>query len=245
MIIAPEVPIPFANLLRATHSLGDLISGHSIHLLRGANPEIEVPDSETIFLRATLVFLCSAWEAFVEDLADVALEAFLKSNPSPDLVPLNIRKDIAKRIREEKHELAPWHLAADGWKDRLRQRFQDEKIGLNTPYSGNIDKLFAAACFENITESWSWGDYTPVFTRHLLDQNLVKCRCEFAHGMTATSGLTTPWLGYLRALVKQCACLMSNHILEEIKKRTGEPPWAWLRSNEDWGRFTVPVEKGA
>lgn len=237
---ADSVPRPFVGLLKASDSLQQLIDGHGLHLIRGAAPQKFANDSETVFLRAAVVFLCSAWEAYVEDLAEMALEEFLRTATDPSDVPEEIRKEIAARIKIEKHHLSPWELAGDGWRVRVKARFLEEKTGLNTPYSNNIEKLFRAACFEEITSCWKWDLWTPPAVKKLLDENLVKSRCEFAHGMPAPSNLTTPWFCYLKAVVEECACAMNNHIVETLEKRTGKVAWAFVRTGTNWALFKKP-----
>jgi hypothetical protein len=71
---------------------------------------------------AGIVLVCAFWEAFCGDLADEALAHLIEDARDPDALPAPLQKLIARAVRADKNELAPWKLAGDGWRRLLRDR---------------------------------------------------------------------------------------------------------------------------
>ncbi|UKF28057.1 HEPN domain-containing protein [Clavibacter nebraskensis] len=112
--------------------------------------------------KAAIVLITAFWEAFCEDLASEALEHIVKNSPSASALPEKLRKDIAKELKGDKHELAVWDLADDSWRNVVTARIDSMAVernrALNTPKSGNIDGLFAKAiALEGVSTSWRWN----------------------------------------------------------------------------------------
>jgi hypothetical protein len=72
-------------------------------------------------------------------LTTEALHLMVVNCSRPDQLPLYLRKVIAREVRNEKHELAPWLLAGERWRELLVRRLallqQDRDRNLNSPTS--------------------------------------------------------------------------------------------------------------
>ena len=70
--------------------------------------------------KSGVVLLCAIWEAYCEDVADLALHHLVKHLQDPSALPQGLRKQIAKELKKDENELAAWRLASDGWKAHLK-----------------------------------------------------------------------------------------------------------------------------
>src|ERR1019366_3918284 len=66
--------------------------------------------------KSAIVLLTSFWEAYCEDIAAEALEHIVAHTPSADKLPKELKKVIAKELKEELNELAVWKLADGNWR---------------------------------------------------------------------------------------------------------------------------------
>jgi hypothetical protein len=66
--------------------------------------------------RSGVLMLCAAWELYLEELLIESARIFIRRAHSPGQLPQPVQKEIAKVVRESKHELKPLELAGDGWK---------------------------------------------------------------------------------------------------------------------------------
>ena len=116
--------------------------------------------------KAAIVLTCAIWEAFVEDLVDEAVGHIAQQLTVPANLPLQLRKRIAKKIKEDSHELSPWTLAGTGWQSVLRNSAADlvsrTAGSLNTPKSPQLRNLFNDTLgIADITSSWRRHRMTP------------------------------------------------------------------------------------
>ncbi|MBQ0903580.1 HEPN domain-containing protein [Micromonospora sp. U21] len=135
--------------------------------------------------KSAIVLTCAFWEAFVEDLAAEVLEHFAREASSAELLPLELRKSVAKELASAKHELSSWELAGDGWRAILRARAAKIKDGedrtLSTPNSRNVETFFCnQAGISSLTSCWYWPKATVLKNRERLDE-FVKLRNAIAH----------------------------------------------------------------
>ena len=92
--------------------------------------------------RSGVLMLCAAWELYVEELLVESARILRDRAPSPDQLPLPVQKEIAKAVKESKHELKALELAGDGWKTVYGNHVNQCASALNTPKSTNLDALF-------------------------------------------------------------------------------------------------------
>ena len=92
--------------------------------------------------RSGVLMLCAAWELYLEELALESARVFVDRVDSPDQLPLPVQKEIAKVVRDSKHELKPLEMAGDGWVTIYQNQVGQLMSALNTPKSTNLDPLF-------------------------------------------------------------------------------------------------------
>jgi hypothetical protein len=54
--------------------------------------------------RSGVLMLCAAWELYLEELLVESVRLFIHRAISPDQLPQYVQKEIAKTVRESKHE---------------------------------------------------------------------------------------------------------------------------------------------
>jgi hypothetical protein len=135
--------------------------------------------------KAALVLVTAIWEAFCEDLATEALAHLVSNTKSPQDLPVELRKQVAKELTKSPHELAIWQLAGEGWREFLMRR-QDElqearNRRLNTPKAAQIDDFFQRTLgVDSVSDTWSWPGMSPQQARDKLD-SYIALRGEVAH----------------------------------------------------------------
>src|ERR1700722_5310371 len=66
--------------------------------------------------KSAIVLITAYWEAYCEDIAAEALRHIIDHAASADKLPSDLKKLIAKELKNDKHELAIWQLSDDGWR---------------------------------------------------------------------------------------------------------------------------------
>ena len=177
--------------------------------------------------KSAVVLITSYWEAYCEDIAAEALEYIVANSPNAAALPTEIKKIVAKEIKNSSHELEAWSLSDDGWRAFLRSRLgvlkdaRDRK--LNTPKCGNIDDLFLSAIgLKDATAGWDWAKkLTPIKAREKLD-NYVSLRGEIAHRGNSDVSVTKAKVKDYLNLVRNAAGKTGGAVNRHVKKVTGE-----------------------
>lgn len=111
--------------------------------------------------RSGVVMLCASWELYVESLLVESLRYLSEKCDSPDTLPLVVQKELAKHVRDSKHELKPLALANNGWRGVLIAHTELQCANLNTPKAGPINDLFHRFIgLNDLSSSWSCGTET-------------------------------------------------------------------------------------
>ena len=63
--------------------------------------------------RSGVLMLCAAWELYLEELLIESARVIVDRAASPDDLPEKVQKEIAKTVRDSKHELKPLQLAGE------------------------------------------------------------------------------------------------------------------------------------
>lgn len=247
--IADGVPKHIGEFIKACYELSHLQEAHVAHLSEKHKGAETFNDSETVFMRAGIALLCSAWEAYVEALARNGINFLIENCKSSSDLPLTIRKNIAKEVKEDKNDLAPWTLAGDDWRKLVVKRYEvaiaKEANLLNSPKSSKVKVIFSDMLgIDDITQCWTWEFFDAKNVCELVD-HLVEIRGNIAHGRAPSHPAETMRLVYLQAVVSQCAFLMNNHVREKLLAITGKDPWGLVRFNYEWKQFGIPVESSA
>jgi hypothetical protein len=160
--------------------------------------------------KSAIVLICAFWEAFVEDLLEEALEFIVHHVTDPQKLPLDLRKTIARAVKQDKNELSPWDLADGGWKSILASNLTGAKgkylTNWNTPKSANIRELYLQALgFPDLPAKWqrSWLSNQKAIKR--LD-DFVVLRGAIAHrgkaGQSVKKVVVKDSLAHIKELVQ-------------------------------------------
>lgn len=188
--------------------------------------------------RSAVVFACAAWEGFVEDIAEESVTHIVNAVDTSDAVSKTIKKEIAKSLEADDHNLKVWDLAGDGWQKLvLEQRdtiISQEIEPFNTPDARKIRKLFTRLLDEpDITDNWAWQGLNHESAVSKL-RKFVSVRGAIAHRGTLDRSVTK---GYVEDHVKfviRLSVRTSNKLRTVLRNRTNQYPWNPAR----YGSFT-------
>ncbi len=88
--------------------------------------------------RSGVLMLCAAWELYLEEIIIEAVNVLIERATSPTSLPQAVQKEIAKYVKESKHELKALELAGDGWKVTYHNHATQSLVGFNTPKSATV-----------------------------------------------------------------------------------------------------------
>jgi|SRR5271165_869487 len=179
--------------------------------------------------KSAVVLLTAFWEAFCEDIAAEALQHLVTYTPDAQALPLELRKQVAKDLADDKNTLAAWKLAGDGWRSVLVSRLETlqeaRNRNLNTPNTQQIDGFFHRTLgIEKISDSWHWTTMSAQRAAEKLDENLI-VRHEVAHRGNAAFKVwqydVNDYYNHVRGLVEHTA----TEIADFLTGATGVSPW--------------------
>jgi len=176
--------------------------------------------------KSAVVLMCAFWEAYCEDLAAEGLAHIVKHAKSADALPELLRKQIARELRDDKHELAPWNLAGDGWRAVLTARLsslqEERNRRLNTPKAENIDDLFERALgIPRISTYWKWQGMSAEQARTKLD-GFVTLRGDIAHRGGAAAGVRKGQVTDFQAHVDRLVGKTGGRVNSAVKRAAGK-----------------------
>jgi len=93
------------------------------------------------FTRAALIFLCSTWEVYIEQIAQEVAKIMTCKFESPDELPKEVRKTLSRVVKNSSHELEPIKIAKD-WKNYYLKEVEIRTSQINTPKKQIILELF-------------------------------------------------------------------------------------------------------
>lgn len=91
------------------------------------------------YTRAAIMFLCSSFEVYFEDVLEESCKILANSYAHVDDLPKQVKKTISKHVRDSNNELEPC-IFANNWKAYYLELVSDGIKGLNTPKMHNIEK---------------------------------------------------------------------------------------------------------
>ena len=178
----------------------------------------------------SVVLITAFWEAYCEDVAAEGLSHIIDAAPNSQALPMELKKQIAKDMKADPHDLRIWDLAGDGWRDTLRKRADELKEvrnrKLNTPKTDNIDNLFKTAVgIDEISKSWHWPKkMTVARSRSKLDK-FVALRGAIAHRGTADVSVTKVQLVDFFKFIGKIGSRTGGAVNKQVKAITGAPLW--------------------
>lgn len=179
--------------------------------------------------KSGVVLTVACWEAFVEDCAIGAFDFLLDNAPTPSGFPEEVRRFVAKHLKEDKNDLAVWRLADAGWRPELA-KYRDGVIRkyvgpLNTPSAHNVDQLFAELVgLHDVSKCWQRFKMSPTDARDRL-KRLISLRGDIAHRVAATRSVVKDDVTNAVDLVGTLAALTSNLVRSHVHGICTKYPW--------------------
>jgi hypothetical protein len=169
------------------------------------------------------VLIAAIWEAYCEDLALEAATLLVKNAADWEKLPRHLTRRIAKELREDKHELAPWKLAGDGWRSHVLENLTSAPL-FNVPKSEKIDDLFLRAIgLPAVSANWTSPE-EGVDLRARLHYH-VNIRGAIAHGAAPTTEVTPAVVSEFYQTVMQLVELTDESVRVFIESTIGFTPW--------------------
>jgi hypothetical protein len=172
--------------------------------------------------RGGVLMLCAAWELYIEEVILEGVQFFFASVDLPNALPRDVQKELARAVKESKHDLKPLELAGEGWKNLYRNHTNETLAGLNTPKSGNLDPLFKRFLGANsISGNWSSGAQAI--------NAFVGVRGDIAHRGRDARYVTIGKLSGYKGLVSLAAIETDNYLSEFLRDNTPGVARPWNR----------------
>ncbi len=135
--------------------------------------------------RSSVVLITAFWEAYCEDIASEALENIVAYAPDAENLAVALKREVLRELAKDKHQLAMWQLADDGWREVLSSRAQGMRErrarNMNTPKTENIDGLLRETIgLSSVSANWKWQGRSVEGARARLD-HFVTLRGAIAH----------------------------------------------------------------
>jgi hypothetical protein len=170
--------------------------------------------------KSAIVLITAIWEAYCEDLATEALQHIVDHAPDSTVLPPKLKKQIAKELKDDRHELAIWTLADHGWQTVLTERLTDltqkRNFWWNSPNAKSVIELFSDALgIPNVCERWRWKKMSVNQAKTKLDA-YVTLRGAIAHRGQAATGCTrkkvTDYFAHVTRLAAQTGGMVDRHV---------------------------------
>jgi len=218
----PVPPMHIAQFLENIAEVGQLLEIHK--KIGGTGPgrrrDIEVLN------KSAIVLVVACWEAFVEDLASLALD-FMITHAKDHTA---FSKNVLDRVASKNSGPNAWSLAGEGWKKALRDNYTEilaRTSGvLNTPRAPQVDDLFSKAVgLASLSSCWHWKGRTKANAIASLDA-LITLRGSIAHRVKHTSGVYKRDVIAALHLVSFLAAKSNNSVRSHVHSSIGAYPWA-------------------
>ena len=186
---------------------------------RGRKYDVEVLN------KSAIVLVVACWEAFVEDLAELALKALVDGAKDHTVIPTS----ILERVASKNTGMNAWKLAGAGWKSAIRDNYKEVLAkttgSLNTPRAPQVDELFAKTIgLPDLSSHWSWPRRKASQTTTTLDR-LVSLRGSIAHRVSHSQSVTKREVTSALDLVARLAIKSNNTVRKFVHARTNVYPW--------------------
>ncbi|MFZ3560792.1 HEPN domain-containing protein [Streptomyces sp. BH055] len=179
-----------------------------------ANAGRGIPNGPAV--RSALVLLCTALEAYVEDVTVEAVESIVAlPSVTPDRLPKPLHHWIAERVKTKN----PWDLAGGGWKSYTVECVQSRVDSLNTPDSKNVNELLERTLgLKNALGQVSWQKMSSSEIAERLDL-LITIRGNAVHRGETPGDLNIGgvfwWHNWSTRLADKLDALISDHLRDQ------------------------------
>lgn len=180
--------------------------------------------------KSAIVLITAFWEAYCEDVAAEGLAHIIKHAKTADALPVELKKQIAKKLEKAPHDLEVWKIADDGWRPYLSGHLEELKKErdrrLNTPKTDQINDLFKSAVgIEKMSSHWYWPKKMKADRASEKLDTYVTLRGAIAHrgqhDTSVTKKNVTDYFEFIQALVAKTGGQVNTH----VKSVTGKPLW--------------------
>ena len=197
---------------------GDVRSLGTIHNAAKSNPALKRHLGPAN--KGTYLLVAALWETYCEDVLVETMTNLLAAARDPSVLPVAVRRAIARELRVDKNELSPWRLAGDGWKSFVDQRTRGLCVerAFNSPKAAKVDELFSRGLgIPDISAGWSSDRVTD--PRLALDEHLAR-RGELAHSAASTSitkKQVSSFYQLTRDITESMDCVLGSFLMETIQ----------------------------
>jgi RiboL-PSP-HEPN len=179
--------------------------------------------------KSAIVLITAIWEAYCEDLASEAVKHIVKHAPDSTSLPKELKKRIAKELKDDLNEISIWALADPGWRVVLTQRLsslaKERNRKLNTPKAENIIDLFSVSLgLLDLTDRWCWPGMSAPQAKAKLNQ-YVALRGAIAHRGSAAKSCTKKDVEDYFAHIKRLVGKTGGKVNRHVKGITGVFLW--------------------
>ncbi len=201
--------------------VGTLLSHHPTVV----SPDAGRPAGDTgPLLRATVVFIHTAWENYLEQVVlEMTLRLLEIVGDDHSRLPAGLRRALTEKVEGGD----PWLLAANGWQKLAEDHVRSAVGRLNTPNSEAVEELCKKYLgLRSILDGCGWQNKPAESVRRDLDQLVHEIRGEIVHkgrtpGRLDLGGVRS-WRDFINRLVQR----FDTHAAEAFEAKHGERPWA-------------------
>lgn len=176
--------------------------------------------------KSAIVLICAYWEAYIEDIVEEALEFIVAKTTDATKLPLELRKILARTVKQDPNELSPWALAGDGWRDALKKNLATVKgkylANWNTPKSANIRALYEQALgLADLPTRWQRPWLSSAKATQILDE-FVTLRGAIAHRGKSAESVKKQVVNRAFAHVRELVEFSDDATNAHVKSVTGQ-----------------------
>ncbi len=181
--------------------------------------------------KSAIVLITAYWEAYCEDIAAEALAHIVTHARSSDVLPNELKKQLAKELKQSLHELEVWKISDRGWKtylsDQLEKLREERNRQINTPKTEQIDLLFRQAVgIAKISSSWKWSKKMTVNRATGKLDKYVTLRGDIAHRGKGTVTVKKAQVEDYFDFIKNLATKTGGAVNSHVEKITRRPLWS-------------------
>src|SRR5262249_49190173 len=142
-----------------------------------------------------------------------------------------LKKQLAKELKQAPHELEVWKIADLGWKTYLSSQLEklreQRNRQINTPKTEQIDLLFRQAVgIAKISLFWKWPKKMTVNRATGKLDKYVTLRGDIAHrgkgSVTVKKAQVEDYLDFIKNLATKTGAALNSH----VKEITRRPLWS-------------------
>lgn len=169
--------------------------------------------------RAAILFLCSSWEVYLEQVSQESCGIIARKLSSPKDLPEKVRKTLSRSIRAAKNELEPVEFAMD-WRFYYCVAIQKYVARLNTPKNGQVLEIMEKYLGADVIDV---KEKIPQLSKI---NEIVKIRGEIAHNIFSEDYVKEDMVISQKTTIVQLVKEIELYLYEYLALITdGRKPW--------------------